>query len=139
MLQLGMRLEDYDWYLDLRRYGSARHAGFGLGFERLIMYLTGIPNIRDVIPFRGQPVRLISDVRQQEGQADTWFSVTAPPGAAVAFFPEEQIEVWPAALDEAKLGKQLIARDPDTRPAAGSPDGYNSLRTGKSQTSDPGG
>jgi asparaginyl-tRNA synthetase len=51
MLQLGMRLEDYDWYLDLRRYGSARHAGFGLGFERLIMYLTGIPNIRDVIPF----------------------------------------------------------------------------------------
>ena len=42
---------DYDFYLDLRRYGSARHAGFGLGFERCIMYLTGMGNIRDVIPF----------------------------------------------------------------------------------------
>ena len=43
--------EDYWWYLDLRRFGGARHAGFGLGFERLIMYVTGIPNIRDVLPF----------------------------------------------------------------------------------------
>ena len=42
---------DYDWYMDLRLFGSARHAGFGLGFERLIMYVTGIPNIRDVLPF----------------------------------------------------------------------------------------
>lgn len=42
---------DYDWYMDLRRFGSVRHAGFGLGFERLIMYVTGIPNIRDVLPF----------------------------------------------------------------------------------------
>ena len=42
---------DYDWYMDLRRFGGARHAGFGLGFERLIMYVTGIPNIRDVLPF----------------------------------------------------------------------------------------
>ena len=42
---------DYDFYLDLRRYGSARHAGFGLGFERCVMYLTGMGNIRDVIPF----------------------------------------------------------------------------------------
>ena len=49
--ELGMTAEDYDWYLDLRRFGSARHAGFGLGFERLIMYLTGIANIRDVIPY----------------------------------------------------------------------------------------
>ena len=40
-----------EWYLDLRRFGSVKHAGFGLGFERLIMYFTGIPNIRDVIPF----------------------------------------------------------------------------------------
>ncbi|MFV0413551.1 MAG: asparagine--tRNA ligase [Oscillospiraceae bacterium] len=51
MQQLGMNLEEYDWFLDLRRFGSVKHAGFGLGFERLIMYLTGIPNIRDVIPF----------------------------------------------------------------------------------------
>ncbi|MBQ6105928.1 MAG: asparagine--tRNA ligase [Lachnospiraceae bacterium] len=49
--ELGMRKEDYDFYLDLRKYGSARHAGFGLGFERCIMYLTGMGNIRDVIPF----------------------------------------------------------------------------------------
>ena len=49
--ELGLKREDYSWYLDLRRYGGTRHAGFGLGFERLIMYITGIPNIRDVIPF----------------------------------------------------------------------------------------
>jgi asparaginyl-tRNA synthetase len=49
--EMGLRTEDYGWYLDLRRYGTARHAGFGLGFERMIMYLTGVSNIRDVIPF----------------------------------------------------------------------------------------
>ncbi|MCI9272404.1 MAG: asparagine--tRNA ligase [Clostridiales bacterium] len=51
MEELGLKEEDYWWYLDLRRYGGAKHAGFGLGFERLIMYLTGIANIRDVLPF----------------------------------------------------------------------------------------
>ena len=51
MKELGMDEAGYDWYLDLRRYGGTRHAGFGLGFERLIMYLTGVGNIRDVIPF----------------------------------------------------------------------------------------
>ena len=49
--ELGLNTADYDWYLDLRRYGSVKHAGYGLGFERLLMYVTGIPNIRDVIPF----------------------------------------------------------------------------------------
>ena len=49
--ELGMKAEDYSWYLDLRKYGGCKHAGFGLGFERAIMYLTGISNIRDVIPF----------------------------------------------------------------------------------------
>ncbi len=49
--ELGMREEDYSWYLNLRRFGGARHAGYGLGFERIIMYLTGVSNIRDVIPY----------------------------------------------------------------------------------------
>ena len=49
--ELGMKKELYDFYLDLRKYGSARHAGFGLGFERCVMYLTGMGNIRDVLPF----------------------------------------------------------------------------------------
>ena len=51
MSELGLQTEDYDFYLDLRKYGSARHAGFGLGFERCVMYLTGMSNIRDVVPF----------------------------------------------------------------------------------------
>ena len=51
----GMKEEDYWWYLDLRKYGSVRHAGFGLGFERMMMYLTGMQNIRDVIPFARTP------------------------------------------------------------------------------------
>ena len=51
MNELGLKPEDYGFYLDLRKYGSARHAGFGLGFERCVMYLTGIGNIRDSIPF----------------------------------------------------------------------------------------
>ena len=49
--ELGMNPDDYDFYMDLRKYGSARHAGFGLGFERMVMYMTGIGNIRDAIPF----------------------------------------------------------------------------------------
>ncbi len=49
--EMGMREEDYSWYCNLRRYGGTRHAGFGLGFERIIMYLTGVSNIRDVIPY----------------------------------------------------------------------------------------
>ena len=51
MDELGLKREDYEFYLDLRRYGSARHSGFGLGFERCVMYLTGMGNIRDVLPF----------------------------------------------------------------------------------------
>ncbi len=53
--ELGLRPEDYWWYLELRKYGSTKHAGFGLGFERMIMYLTGIANIRDVLPFPRTP------------------------------------------------------------------------------------
>ena len=51
MAECGLDKDDYDFYLDLRKYGTARHAGFGLGFERCVMYLTGMSNIRDVIPF----------------------------------------------------------------------------------------
>ena len=51
----GMPLDDYGWYLDLRRFGTAKHAGFGLGLERLVMYVTGMENIRDVIPFPRTP------------------------------------------------------------------------------------
>ena len=51
MDELGMNKEDYQFYLDLRRYGTTRHSGFGLGFERCVMYLTGMGNIRDVLPF----------------------------------------------------------------------------------------
>ena len=49
--ECGLNADDYKWYMDLRRYGSAKHAGYGLGFERLIMYVTGIGNIRDVLQF----------------------------------------------------------------------------------------
>ena len=55
ILSAGLDLENYEWYLDLRRYGSAPHAGFGLGFERLVQYATGMENIRDVIPFPRYP------------------------------------------------------------------------------------
>ena len=51
MSELGLKEEDYWWYLELRKYGETKHAGFGLGFERLIMYITRMSNIRDVIPF----------------------------------------------------------------------------------------
>lgn len=51
MIQSNMKLEDYQWYLDLRRYGGTKHGGYGLGFERMLMYLTGMQNIRDVLPF----------------------------------------------------------------------------------------
>jgi len=51
IINAGLNLADYDWYLDLRRFGGVKHAGFGLGFERFLMYLTGMKNIRDVIPY----------------------------------------------------------------------------------------
>ena len=53
--KFGLNKEDYWWYLDLRKYGSVPHSGFGVGFERLIMYITGMGNIRDVLPFARTP------------------------------------------------------------------------------------
>ena len=52
---MGQEASSYDWYLDLRRFGSVPHSGFGMGFERFIMMLTGVSNIRDVIPFPRTP------------------------------------------------------------------------------------
>ena len=53
--RMGMDKSGYDWYCDLRRYGTVPHAGFGVGFERLIMFVTGIQNIRDVLPYPRTP------------------------------------------------------------------------------------
>jgi asparaginyl-tRNA synthetase len=55
MRRHNMNTKDYKWYLDLRRYGSVPHSGFGLGFERMLMFVTGVSNIRDVIPFARTP------------------------------------------------------------------------------------
>ncbi|MBP3815350.1 MAG: asparagine--tRNA ligase [Firmicutes bacterium] len=55
MKEMGLEMEGYEWYLDLRKYGGVKHAGYGLGFERMIMYLTGMGNIRDVLPFPRTP------------------------------------------------------------------------------------
>jgi asparaginyl-tRNA synthetase len=55
MREAGIDLDDYPWYLDLRRYGTVPHAGFGLGFERLVQFVSGMANIREVIPFPRTP------------------------------------------------------------------------------------
>ena len=55
MAELNLKEEDQWWYLELRKFGTATHSGFGLGFERMLMYLTGMQNIRDVIPFPRTP------------------------------------------------------------------------------------
>ncbi|MGL5774583.1 MAG: amino acid--tRNA ligase-related protein, partial [Aeromonas veronii] len=55
LAEMGLKQEDYWWYRDLRRYGTVPHSGFGLGFERLVVYVTGMGNVRDVIPFPRTP------------------------------------------------------------------------------------
>ncbi|XP_039041433.1 asparagine--tRNA ligase, cytoplasmic 1-like [Hibiscus syriacus] len=55
--EMGLPLEPYEWYLDLRRFGTVKHCEFGLGFERMILFATGVDNIRDVIPFPRYPGR----------------------------------------------------------------------------------
>ena len=57
MAEMGLNKEDYWWYRDLRRYGTVPHSGFGLGFERLIAYVTGVQNVRDVIPVPAYPAQ----------------------------------------------------------------------------------
>ena len=59
MSEMGMTKDNLQWYMDLRRFGGCRHAGFGLGFDRLLMYLTGMQNIRDVEPFPRTPRNLV--------------------------------------------------------------------------------
>ena len=56
MVEMGLNPEDYWWYRDLRKYGTVPHSGFGLGFERLIVYVSGLQNIREVIPFPRAPL-----------------------------------------------------------------------------------
>ena len=58
IVDAGLNVDDYWWYLDLRKFGTVPHAGFGLGFERLIQFVTGLSNIRDVIPFPRTPGNL---------------------------------------------------------------------------------
>jgi asparaginyl-tRNA synthetase len=58
MQEMNLNEEDYWWYLDSRRYGTAPHAGFGMGFERMLMLVTGVSNIRDVMPFPRTPKSL---------------------------------------------------------------------------------
>ncbi len=55
MKELGLATKEYEWYLDLRKYGTVPHAGFGLGFDRIVQFITGMNNIRDVIPFPRTP------------------------------------------------------------------------------------
>jgi asparaginyl-tRNA synthetase len=55
MEEMGVPKEPMQWYLDLRRYGGVKHSGYGMGFERLIMYITGVENIRDLIPYPRTP------------------------------------------------------------------------------------
>lgn len=55
MRELDLEEKDYWWYMQLRKYGGVKHAGYGLGFERMIMYITGMSNIRDVLPFPRTP------------------------------------------------------------------------------------
>ena len=59
MNEMHIPVKSLQWYLDLRRYGGCKHAGFGLGFERMVMYLTGMENIRDVLPYPRTPRNLI--------------------------------------------------------------------------------
>ena len=59
MLEMNLDLDSYEWYLELRKFGGVKHAGFGLGFERLLMYLSGMANIRDVIPFPRTPGNIL--------------------------------------------------------------------------------
>ena len=59
MAEMNVHEKGMEWYLDLRRYGGCKHAGFGLGFERFLMYITGMQNIRDVIPFARTPKNLL--------------------------------------------------------------------------------
>ena len=65
---MGLAKEDYWWYLELRKYGSVPHAGYGVGFERLIQFATGMENIRDVIPFPRFPARQIFTQRHRRHQ-----------------------------------------------------------------------
>ena len=70
MKELNLDEKDYWWYLDLRKYGSVEHSGFGIGFERLMMFITGMQNIRDVIPY--QEHQKIVNFKSTNGDGPFW-------------------------------------------------------------------
>ncbi len=76
MDELGMDKTNYDWYLNLRKFGGVEHAGYGLGFERMIMYLTGIQNIRDVLPFPAP--HTASEIKSLNPLSQTCSALPAP-------------------------------------------------------------
>ena len=88
MDELGMDKTNYEWYLNLRKFGGVEHAGYGLGFERMIMYLTGIQNIRDVLPFPPHRLRFLRIKFNPLSQSLT--ALPAPPkGGAFITLPKD--------------------------------------------------
>jgi hypothetical protein len=92
LAEMGLNKEDYWWYRDLRRYGTVPHSGFGLGFERLVVYVTGMGNVRDVIPFPRTPAPPSSegDRPLARAKADPGSAFLCPPRSSApisAFCP----------------------------------------------------
>ena len=94
MAELGLDPADYWWYLDLRRYGSCRHAGYGLGFERLIMYLTGVSNIRDVLPHPGPGATQSLMVEKAEPSQPEGFALRSAPRFAAKLCEAYSAPFW---------------------------------------------
>jgi hypothetical protein len=89
LAEMGLNKEDYWWYRDLRRYGTVPHSGFGLGFERLVVYVTGMGNVRDVIPFPRTPAPPSSegDRPLARAKADPWVGFFMPASLFRTHFP----------------------------------------------------
>ena len=115
MDELALDKEGYDWYLDLRRYGTVPHAGFGLGFERMLMYVTGMQNIRDVIPFARTPgnaatleALLPQDSERMASETSSPLSITV--GSLSAFPPTNSTSNARASAESAASSCQGTPR-----------------------------